>query len=78
MWLRLLPPPQIFRREGKTYAPLLLGDGSHHGGGLSWFAKTLVDSPSLKVTPPAAALFSEPPPIAVAAGASQDAVEHGI
>ena len=48
------------------------------GGGLSWFAKTLVDSPSLKVTPPAAALFSEPPPSAVTAGASQDAVEYGI
>jgi hypothetical protein len=48
------------------------------GGGLSWFAKTLVDSPSLKVTPPAAALFLEPPPSAVTAGASQDAVEYGI
>ena len=31
------PPPQIFQREGKTHAPLLLGDGSHH-----WWLPQLV------------------------------------
>ena len=75
----LAAPPQLFWRDaGKTRTPLLLGDGSHRWWWTQLVLEVASQFPLFESDPACCCVVFGPPPIAVPAGASQYAVEHGI